>query len=173
MGRRKVPDLVLTCATRTSPSWLFGWISNTLQNGHEHLGVESPTTRTRSPASPFRENSDHFIYFCNEGKYFQVHRFQNISERYWTCLQRFWLNWSLFANIPGGQCSPARKRRNWFGDKACKSFGLSETFVSGLLLRMDSTSHIKVDSHSSLRLWFFRRGSYVPRSHQCEMPPAD
>ena len=41
MGLREVPNLVLTCAMRTSPSTLFGQISNTLPNGHEHLGVES------------------------------------------------------------------------------------------------------------------------------------
>ena len=46
MGLRNVPDLVLTCATRTHLSSLFGQISSTLPKGHEHLGAESSTTRT-------------------------------------------------------------------------------------------------------------------------------
>ena len=67
----------------TNP-YLFTWLRLDFTN----IGPK-PTTRTRSPTARFGRGRSHFCLTWSVGKYQSIHRFQNISARYWACFHAF------------------------------------------------------------------------------------
>ena len=107
---------------------------------------------TRSPAVRLGTAWNHFLRAVKRGKYSCNHLFQMWVVMTRACRQRFWLDISLSAKIPGGKLGVALPMRKWFGVNASRSSASELTSVNGRLLTRDSTSVIAVNNTSPSEL---------------------
>ena len=104
----------------------------------------------RSPTFRLGTAWNHFLRAVKPGKYSCNHLFQMWMVMTCACRQRFWLDISLSAKIPGGKLGVALPIRKWFRVNASTSFASELTSVNGRLLTRDSTSVIAVNNTSSV-----------------------
>ena len=149
-GRLNSPNFVFTSADVTTLSDP-GEKVRILPRGQHPLGVPQSTISTRSPTFRLGTACYHFLRAVKPGKYSCNHLFQMWVVMTCACRQRFWLDISLSAKIPGGKLGVALPMRKWFGVNASRSSASELTSVNGRLLTRDSTSVIAVNNTSSVR----------------------
>ena len=149
MGRNNdKEDPVFSSTVCTSPS--FPWITLTIwAKCHFPLGRSWSTTSTRSPTCAFRRGLCHFCLSCRAGTYSFNHRLQKWSANICVCLHFFLNSISSFTKVPGGKLLTVLCNNRWFGVNGWRSLGSSETALTGLELRVASTSVRTVASTSS------------------------
>ena len=116
----------------------------------------------------------HFCLLWNKGKYSLDHRFQKMSERYWTCLHLRRDKQSSSRNNPGGIWGADRKRSRWLGVKASGSRASVETVVRGRPFIILSTSQRRVVRLSSSMVCVWSRAwsvFRVVRIQRSQTPP--
>ena len=140
MGLSSMLFFVLTLTWRTCPL-LSGMVSSIFSMSQEFRGDVSSTMRTTSLGTRFFLILFHFCLSCSKGRYSRFHLFQKRLARYWTCLHLLLEYEYSLLNKPGGIMGFPFSCSRWFGIRASKSFGSSDTVVMGRTLRMASTSH--------------------------------
>lgn len=118
----------------------------------EPLGAVGSATMTISPGEKFLLGAAHLCLSCITSKYSAVHLFQNSSAIYCTCFHFLLMYKSLFSKSPGGKMGFPFSRRIWFGVRASRSLGSSDTFVRGLSFRIAYTSQNSVCRPSSSKI---------------------
>ena len=121
-GRLKIPDDVLTLATRTNPS-LPGWSSTMRASSHFNGGRLSSRTRTRSPMLRFLRELSHLVRCWRLLRY-------SLDQRVQKCCNLCWTSCHLERRLTGTVCksgstgavitSPIKK---WPGVSAERSLG--------------------------------------------------
>ena len=86
-GLVRTDSLVFTWADLTGPSFP-GKVCTIRPIGHLFRGCSLPAIRTTSPFWKFLFGCNHLCN-CKMGRYSRTQRFQNWSDKNWTCLQRF------------------------------------------------------------------------------------
>lgn len=102
-----------------------------------------------SPGEKLLLGIAHFCLPCIRSKYPNIHLFQKSSAMYYTCFHLLLIYMSLCAKSPGGKMGFPFSRRIWFGVRASRSLGSSETFVMGLPFSIATSSQNSVCRPSS------------------------
>lgn len=129
----------------TNPSFPLK-TSSTLPRGH----FPRWTFRPRSiPIGREGRGFNHLFLSCRVCKYFFDHRFQTMSDKYWTWRQRRLLHMPSFEKTFDVKLRLDCSSNKWFGVIGSRTLGSLLTGVSGLLWRMPWTSVIRVLRDSS------------------------
>ena len=163
IGLSRMLVFVLIFALRTVPLE-SGNVWTILPISQELRGEELSAISTTSPAAKFLLGRNHFCRSWRSGMYSRIHLVQNRSARYWTCFQRLLEYVSSLLKMPGGMLGWDFSSNKWLGVRGSRSFGSSETLVSGLLLMMLSTSHMIVCRQSSFTACSFNRELRILRT---------
>ena len=166
--------MVFTVTLRTKPSLSFCCTSTIRASSQQLRGQFTSTTKTMWPMTKFLLGRLHFCLSWRDERYSLIHLRQNTFARYWICHHCLQEYISSFWKNPGGSDGPERSKSRWFGIRVSKSFGSSDTLVTGLPLTIDSTSHIKVTKPSLSRICSFVRALMTFLTvlmHRSQTPP--